>query len=149
MPAEQVGLLTSKKSNFVTVYDPLLSKQGTLTGGDSYALDSDISNRYQSISMASYIPPPHLKPAAPTIGTLFYLSQTGALHRQDLAIGSVAPSREHEIWAYELKQRAATMSLEREEHGELDLTKHKKVKMRKRYESKLISASAYQILNML
>ncbi|KAF8605150.1 hypothetical protein BDV93DRAFT_605633 [Ceratobasidium sp. AG-I] len=131
---KQLGLLSSKKSNFVAVYDPLLSKHGALTGGDSYTIDSGIGNRCQSISMVSYNPPIPPKSTTPPQSTLFYLSHTGALHRQDLAVGPVKPSGERELWAYELKQRAASVVLERETHGDLDLTKSKQIKMRKGYE---------------
>ena len=136
----------------MAIYDPLLSKNGALTGADSYAVDSGIANRCQSISMVSYVPPTQPKSTTPPQGTLFYLSHTGALHRQDLAIGTVKPSGEHEIWAYELKQRAENVELEREVYGDLDLAKSKKVKMRKGYECKSLLVKKYincQKLNTL
>lgn len=95
-------------------------------------------NRCHSISIASYTPPTQPKSSTPIPGTLFHLCHTGALHRQDLAVGPVKPSGEHEIWAHELKQRAASVKLEHEEYGDLDLTKYKKVKMRKGYEREFL-----------
>lgn len=99
--------------------------------------------------MVSYIPPPQPKSTAPTLGTLFYFSHTGALHRQDLAAGPVKPSGEQEIWAHELKQRAASVKLEREEYGVLDFAKFKKPKMRKGYESKSLVETVYEVLTKL
>ncbi|KAJ1311440.1 hypothetical protein OPQ81_009929 [Rhizoctonia solani] len=125
---KRVGLLTSKRSSFISVYDPFLSEGGSLECCDSYGLDWDCSNTCIPASIAAYIPPTTARP------TLFHLSNSGAIYRQDLGIGPCEPSVERVVWDHELKNLAEKVELEHEEYHEQDLTKYRKVNLRSKYE---------------
>jgi hypothetical protein len=143
---EQVGLLSSKRSSFISVYNPLLSESGGLVGCDSYGLEWGRSNRCISASIAVYIPPNRAKSENPEVqGALFHLSHAGAIYRQDLAIGPCKPSGEEAIWAHELKSLAAMVHLEHEEYDESDLTKSRDIPVRKEYISKSVVAYCEEV----
>ncbi|CAE7215736.1 unnamed protein product [Rhizoctonia solani] len=131
---KRVGLLTSKRSSFISVYDPLLSESG-LESCDSYGLEWDSPNSRASASIAVYIPPTTARP------TLFHLSDSGAIYRQDLGIGPCEPSVERVIWEHELKSLSEKVELEHEEYNEEDLTKYREVNLRSKYESVFMSNS--------
>ncbi|CUA76729.1 Vacuolar membrane protease [Rhizoctonia solani] len=125
---KKVGLLTSKRSSFISVYDPLLSESGGLEGCDLYGLEWDSPNNCVSASIEVYIPPTTARP------TLFHLANSGAIYRQDLGIGPCEPSAERVIWEHELKNLAEKVELEHEQYNEEDLTKYREVNIRNRYE---------------
>ncbi|KAH7344993.1 hypothetical protein B0J17DRAFT_637896 [Rhizoctonia solani] len=132
---KKVGLLTSKRSSFISVYDPLLSESGGFEGCDSYGLEWDSPNNCISASIAVYIPPTTARP------TLFHLSNSGAIYRQDLGIGPCEPSAERVVWEYELKNLAERVELEHDQCGEEDLTKSREVNLRSKYEKIFMGSS--------
>ncbi|KAG9128178.1 hypothetical protein FRC07_004007, partial [Ceratobasidium sp. 392] len=110
---KQVGLLTSGHSHFISVYDPILGEKGGLTKCDSYGLDFGSTSKSPLASITTYIPPSRSKSAVQ--GTLLRLTDTGAIFRQDLAIGPCKATGEDEIWAHELQRLASRIPAEREE----------------------------------
>ncbi|KAL5641281.1 hypothetical protein ACGC1H_001685 [Rhizoctonia solani] len=130
---KSVGLLTSKHSSFISVYDPLLSESGGLEGCDSYGLEWDSPNSCASASIAVYIPPTTARP------TLFHLSNSGAIYRQDLGIGPCEASAERVVWEHELKNLAEKVELEHEQYNEEDLTKCQEANLRSKYEETFMS----------
>ncbi|CAE6521496.1 unnamed protein product [Rhizoctonia solani] len=125
---KKVGLLTSKRSSFTSVYDPLLSKTGGLESCDSYGLEWDSPHNCVSTSITVYIPPTAANP------TLFHLSNSGAIYRQDIGVGPCEPSVERVVWEHELKGLAEKVELEHEQYNEEDLTKCREVNLRHKYE---------------
>ncbi|KAF8760886.1 RNA polymerase I-specific transcription-initiation factor [Rhizoctonia solani] len=125
---EKVGLLTSKRSSFISVYDPVLSESGGLKGCDSYGLEWDSPNNCIPASIAVYIPPTTVRP------TLFHLSNVGAIYRQDLAIGACEPSVERVVWEHELKNIAEKVELQHERYSKEDMAKCREVNVRNKYE---------------
>ncbi|KAG8691858.1 hypothetical protein FRC11_007217 [Ceratobasidium sp. 423] len=125
---KKVGLLTSKRSSFISVYDPLLSESEGLEGCDSYGLEWDSPNSCVSASITVYIPPTTARP------TLFHLSNSGAIYRQDMGIGPCEPSVERVVWEHELKNLAEKVEFEHEQYDDEDLTKYREVNLRYKYE---------------
>ncbi|CAE6435424.1 unnamed protein product [Rhizoctonia solani] len=125
---KKVGLLTSKRSSFISVYDPVLSESGGLKGCDSYGLEWDSPNNCIPASIAVYIPPTTVRP------TLFHLSNVGAIYRQDLAIGACEPSVERVVWEHELKNIAEKVELQHERYSKEDMAKCREVNVRNKYE---------------
>jgi hypothetical protein len=142
---EQVGLLSSRRSNFVSVYDPVFHDNGSLANCNSYGLGFGLTSRCPPTSIATYIPPTRLKSCAQ--GTLFCLTDAGAVYRQDLSIGPAKPTGEDEIWAHELQRLSSRVTLEHEEYGDLDLVEHTEASLRKDYNSEYIIRSAPAILS--
>ncbi|KAG8748488.1 hypothetical protein FRC10_003621 [Ceratobasidium sp. 414] len=130
---KQVGLLSSRRSHFVSVYDPVLNENGSLSKCDSYGLDFRLVSRSPPASIATYVPSSRSKSAA--LGTLFRLTDTGAIYRQDLAIGPCGPSGEDEIWAHELQRLASRISMEDGEYENVDLMENTEISLRKEYAS--------------
>ncbi|KAG8701105.1 hypothetical protein FRC09_005557, partial [Ceratobasidium sp. 395] len=130
---KQVGLLTSESSQFISVYDPVLGEKGGLTNCDSYGLDFGSTNKSRLASIATYIPPSRSRSSA--LGTLFRLTDTGAIFRQDLAVGVCEPSGEDEIWAHELQRLASRVPIERVEHEDIDLAEYEEISLRGKYNS--------------
>ncbi|CAE6422751.1 unnamed protein product [Rhizoctonia solani] len=125
---KKAGLLTSKRSSLISVYDPLLSETGELKSCNSYGLEWDSPNSCISTSIAVYIPPTTAR------ATLFHLSSLGAIYRQDLGVGPCEPSAERVVWEHELKSLAEKVELQYERHSKEDLTKCRQVNVRSKYE---------------
>ncbi|KAG9104553.1 hypothetical protein FRC06_001333 [Ceratobasidium sp. 370] len=130
---KQVGLLSSGHSHFVSVYDPVLNENGSLSKCDSYAFDFGLASSSPLASITTYVPPSRSKSAAP--GTLFRLTGTGAIYRQDLAIGPCGPTGEDEIWAHELQRLASRVPMEHEEYGNVELMENTEISLRREYTS--------------
>ncbi|CAE6425163.1 unnamed protein product [Rhizoctonia solani] len=132
---KKAGLLTSKQSSFISVYDPLLTETGGLKGCDSYGLEWDSPNNCIPASIAVYIPPTTARP------TLFHFSNLGAIYRQDLGIGPCEPSIERVVWEHELKNLAEKVELQHEQYNEGDMTKYRQVNLRSKYKKIFMNSS--------
>ncbi|QRV76253.1 RNA polymerase I-specific transcription-initiation factor [Ceratobasidium sp. AG-Ba] len=128
---KHAGLLSSGNSQLVSVYDPVVSENGNLKTCDSYSLEFGTTSNSPLASIAAYIPAVPLRSGAR--GTLFRLTETGAIYRQDLSIGVVDPTGEDEIWAHEIQRLALRIPLEREECDPMDLVKNTEISLRREY----------------